>query len=309
MELESPSETSSTRPNCDSSTHSVLAFEIRKGLVGLRNPHYFCYMNSALQGLISIMEFRDYFLHRRYQAVDNSHDKPLSHLLGSFPQAIFKLDEGVLTPKPLWQHVVRAFPLDSQHDLADFLSYVLEQLEQELMNERELPIVTSMFLGETSSALKCYNCNFESTTKEPFSMIILSLQNSIDDALSFFTCEEGIAAEFKCRGCKMVGDITKRMSFVKLPRVLCFQIKRFEQYPQLRKLEGFMKFKLKMSHQCFVSRFKLLAVIVHSGSISGGHYTAYTKRNHRWYLFNDDQVRRVELKEVTKQEAYCLLYT
>lgn len=308
QESDSPSE-ASTKPNQTSSSHSVLPFQIRKGLVGLKNPHYFCYMNSALQGLISVLEFRDYFLYRRYESIENTQDKPLSHLLGSLTTAIFKLDEGVLTPKPLWQHIARAFPLESQHDLADFLSYVLEELERELMNEQSIPIITSLFLGETCSSLKCYSCMFESTTKEPFSMIILSLQSSIEKALSFFTSEEGIPAGFKCRGCKTVGHITKRMSFVKLPRVLVFQIKRFEQYPDLRKLEGFMKFKLKMTHPCFKQTFKLSAVIVHSGTISGGHYTAYTKRNHRWYFFNDDQVKRVGLKEVLRQEAYCLLYT
>mmetsp|Transcript_13224 Transcript_13224/g.24767 ORF Transcript_13224/g.24767 Transcript_13224/m.24767 type:complete len:432 (+) Transcript_13224:160-1455(+) len=299
----------STKPNHTSSSQSLLPFQVRKGLVGLRNPHYFCYMNSALQGLLSITAFRDYFLYRRYEAVTNASEKPLSNLLASLTTAIFKLDEGIITPKPLWQHVMRAFPLDSQHDLADFLSYILEELERELLNELGVPIITSLFIGETCSSLKCYNCMFESTTREPFSMIILSLQSSLDQALSFFTSEEGIPSGFKCRGCKSVGNITKRMSFIKLPRVLVFQIKRFEQYPQLRKLEGFIKFKLKMSHPCFKESYKLVAVIVHSGTISGGHYTAYTKRSHRWFFFNDDQVKKVALKEVLKQEAYCLLYS
>lgn len=55
--------------------------------------------------------------------------------------------------------------------------------------------------------------------------------------------------------------------------------------------------------------YSLTAVVVHHGSISGGHYTAFIKhRNQRWYLCNDSQVRPATAKEVRSSQAYILFY-
>ena len=36
------------------------------------------------------------------------------------------------------------------------------------------------------------------------------------------------------------------------------------------------------------TEYELFALTVHIGSLDGGHYIAYTKRNTKWYLFNDE---------------------
>lgn len=45
-------------------------------------------------------------------------------------------------------------------------------------------------------------------------------------------------------------------------------------------------------------QYELFAVIVHMGSLNSGHYVAYTKRNRKWYLFNDEDYELVSDKEV-----------
>lgn len=34
--------------------------------------------------------------------------------------------------------------------------------------------------------------------------------------------------------------------------------------------------------------YELFALTVHIGSLDSGHYIAYTKRNRKWYQFNDE---------------------
>jgi ubiquitin C-terminal hydrolase len=36
------------------------------------------------------------------------------------------------------------------------------------------------------------------------------------------------------------------------------------------------------------TQYELFALTVHIGSLDMGHYIAYTKRNGKWYLFNDE---------------------
>lgn len=64
------------------------------------------------------------------------------------------------------------------------------------------------------------------------------------------------------------------------------------------------------------SLYSLYSVLVHSGSISGGHYYAYIKsfEDHNWYRFNDSQVTKATVAEVKGTyggkdgTAYLLVY-
>lgn len=45
------------------------------------------------------------------------------------------------------------------------------------------------------------------------------------------------------------------------------------------------------------TQFELFAIIVHVGTLEQGHYLAYTKRNQKWYLFNDEEFYVVKESE------------
>ena len=46
------------------------------------------------------------------------------------------------------------------------------------------------------------------------------------------------------------------------------------------------------------------------GTLSGGHYTCYVKRNKKWYCINDTDVREIKAEYVISmnQSAYILFY-
>lgn len=44
-------------------------------------------------------------------------------------------------------------------------------------------------------------------------------------------------------------------------------------------------------------KYELFAVTVHLGTLEMGHYIAYTKRNGKWYNFNDEKVIQVSESE------------
>lgn len=44
--------------------------------------------------------------------------------------------------------------------------------------------------------------------------------------------------------------------------------------------------------------YLLRGVVIHNGSISGGHYYTYIKINHNWYEFNDSSVKLVQADTV-----------
>ena len=56
--------------------------------------------------------------------------------------------------------------------------------------------------------------------------------------------------------------------------------------------------------------YDLYGVCNHSGSVDGGHYTAFVKNaNGKWYLFNDTSVSEVgNTNNIISPKAYCFFY-
>lgn len=57
--------------------------------------------------------------------------------------------------------------------------------------------------------------------------------------------------------------------------------------------------------------YDLFAVVVHQGSLNGGHYTALAKNGNNWYEFNDRYVVRLkpnDERKIINRDAYILFY-
>lgn len=59
--------------------------------------------------------------------------------------------------------------------------------------------------------------------------------------------------------------------------------------------------------------YSLYGVVVHHGTLHGGHYTAYVKAaaTHGtavWYYASDSHVRSARVEEIEKSNAYMLFY-
>ena len=54
--------------------------------------------------------------------------------------------------------------------------------------------------------------------------------------------------------------------------------------------------------------FKLTSVIVHHGSVYGGHYVCYKCVNNKWFLTNDSCIDGVTEEKVLNSKPYILFY-
>jgi len=132
---------------------------------------------------------------------------------------------------------------------------------------------------------------------------------------------------------------SKRLSFARLPTLLCLQIQRlFGEVKNSR----FVPFPLKLElataalgsrgqhdHSCSCAAcgmkssrpeveekqcmYSLRAVVVHLGVSNSGHFITYRRMKKsgtlaRWYYVSDEQVRPCELSEVLAAEAYLVFY-
>ena len=58
------------------------------------------------------------------------------------------------------------------------------------------------------------------------------------------------------------------------------------------------------------SRYSLISVVNHYGSMNSGHYTAYCNDGKSWYYCDDETIRQADSRELeTNVHAYLLFYS
>ncbi len=132
----------------------------------------------------------------------------------------------------------------------------------------------------------------------------------------------------------------KKYSISSLPRILVIQLKRFTQtgnfgrtikvddmvsFPDvlelgdllldptlanLLKQDGSVDANTKFSRTVteYETKYMLYGLVVHSGSLSSGHYIAYVEVGALWYYCSDSYVKRVVTEEVFSSKPYLLFY-
>lgn len=148
---------------------------------------------------------------------------------------------------------------------------------------------------------------------------------NLSDCIKLFTETDTLSADdaWYCNKCKEHREALKKMEFWSLPPVLLLQLKRFTYTSYSRdRIDTNVAFPLEgLDMQPFVMQnamrgieqvFDLVALSLHGGSQSGGHYVAYgrSSENGRWHYYNDSFAKEVEPSEVAKEQsgAYVLFY-
>lgn len=218
-----------------------------------------------------------------------------------------------------------------------------EELSSCVVSSFTKPNNQSPFTGLLSSKLTHNNGQTSPVNYSRFDNITLNLpehsggQVSLYSLLWTFVSKETVQAEDQRT------NLTKQISFGKLPECLCFHIQRtgfsnghgaykrhdFVDFPEHLNMERFTHAsqaglqKLNFSslgERTNVNKYQYLftlrAVVVHSGGIHSGHYVTYrkgplsmgSKSSSKWYFTSDASVKPVQYSEVSKAPAYMLFY-
>ncbi len=110
-------------------------------------------------------------------------------------------------------------------------------------------------------------------------------------------------------------DVVKQLMYWTLPRVLIIDIKRYNYTGSKNQrhvdfpLDALDMRKYVIGYDKEKYIYDCYAVLNHSGSMRGGHYTAYVRNAaDRWYHFNDNNVKEIRTSTVVSPKAYCLFY-
>lgn len=159
----------------------------------------------------------------------------------------------------------------------------------------------------------------------------LNHKKSLDQCLKDHFQESDITDKYTCDSCKKTSTrAKKRHLIVKMPKIMVFHIKRFDN--GFKKITSNTKYQPDIDMEKYVqintdnrylfsyccpdadpeilgkTTYSLFALTVHQGTINNGHYVAYAKRYNQWYNFNDEYFETVSERIALGQEAYLLFY-
>jgi ubiquitin carboxyl-terminal hydrolase 7 len=285
------------------------------GFVGLRNQGATCYMNSLLQTLYSVNAFRKAVYH-----MPTEEDEEPSGCMPLALQSVFyKLQ---FTPGPVsTEDLTSSFGWDTadafqQHDVQELNRILCDRLETNMKGTRVEGTVNRLFEGHTLNYIDCINIEYKSSRKEAFQDLQLDVKgcNTIYDSFDKYCEVETLEGDnkYEAEG-HGKQDARKGVLFENLPPVLNLHLKRFEydyQKDAMVKINDKYEFfdELDLDNRVnedgktstylspnadktVKNKYKLLAVLVHSGGVHGGHYYAFVRpEGKKWLKFDDETV-------------------
>jgi ubiquitin C-terminal hydrolase len=210
----------------------------------------------------------------------------------------------------------------------------------ERLFEDSYSIINDIFSGLNISTVVCSECKMVSFRFERFDILSLHLLDSVyapgkeyslEELIGGYTGDDHLTGDnqFICSYCMKKTDATKNLHLYAMPDKLVVMLKKYQKVPDddrfpIRQRNAIVKTSTRVNYPTEIDmspymyehatendcRYRLYAVVRHSGGLEGGHYYTYARNaiNDKWFMFDDGDVFFVEEEEVLRANGYILFY-
>lgn len=295
------------------------------GLTGLVNINNTCYMNTVIQCLRHLYPIMEFCFDSNYmEKVYRSVPKIVVNFV-DLVRTLWEYKTKAHRPISFYNQFIKSFNMyGSGHheDATEFFIHLFSSLNEDCTQPEAKETIQydppsyfiEMFYYKLNVAYGCVNCMGKMKSKSEYENILyLTAPNKpfdLSTTIDFYLHQE----RFQCKHCEKSYCYEK--SFVAFPKIMTIALKRHVQtgvvrghVPVFSKNESPCKFAYEIDLDDQI--YSLKAIILHSGTVNAGHYTAVCKNHYdeKWYLFNDESVSLANMysTEIAKS-AYAFFY-
>ncbi|KAK9465510.1 hypothetical protein V1512DRAFT_45719 [Lipomyces arxii] len=284
------------------------------GFVGLQNLANTCYVNSFTNQLYMNEDFRN-LVFMISEGEDALLIRALVELFGFMRYSWQKMVDPSRYIESIVDFENKPIDISVQMDVDEFYNLLFDRIEGQISDASMKEAIKKCYGGSLLTQIKSKECAHVSERTEAFSAIqcdIKGKQNLIE-SLNSYVEGETLDGDNKywCSQCLAHVDAEKRICLKEVPNHLIFHLKRFDfdlQTMQRSKINELFEFPMEVDIEPYTfkhfanedteagDRFRLVGILVHSGTAESGHYYSYiadknaTDDSGRWVEFNDAEV-------------------
>ena len=287
-------------------TQDSLVTRQETGYSGIKNQGATCYMNSLLQALFHLPYFR-----RIVYKMPPEEGKGVT--IPYALQALFYRLQTSRDPASTKQ-LTKSFGWEdddsfSQHDVTEFNRVLIDTLEMKMKGTPVEGTMEKLFRGEFTNYIECINVTYKSERPEYFYDLQMQIEGckTIYDSFRKYVLPETLSGENKYRAeGHGLQDANRGIRFKTFPDVLELNLNRFKQdffMDRIQKINDRYEFYPVIDLKDFADPndtestvYHLHGVLVHSGTMQGGHYNVFLRPTEgpEWYRFDDSNVRKTK---------------
>ncbi|XP_076466125.1 ubiquitin carboxyl-terminal hydrolase 40-like [Babylonia areolata] len=268
----------------------------RTALAGIWNQGSTCFLNTFLQTLSFLPEFRDAMFQLsaeelRFHAEDIKRRRVIPIELQKLFASLMMEEQQAVSSKLVTDSFGWGNEVQQQHDVQELSSVLLPALHDSLRGTSGQNIIRDLMHITTVQKIQCRGCSNITEKEAEESTLFVQVEGfpkGLGDSLhnAFCTPEMMIGENrYRCDICQCHTDAEKSLKLRKLPPLLMLALNRFatdkatwraykviDQFPFPMELD--MGRYMENGRSDSDTVYELTAVIVHSGNCGGGHYTA-----------------------------------
>jgi ubiquitin C-terminal hydrolase len=309
-------------------------------VLALQNWGNLCYLNSALQCLLSIRKFRD-LVRKSTQSVETV--SSLRDLCDKYEDPSIPLANPTMV-KQIFGKYDSFFRNNMQQDTHECLIRIIDIIHESIHEsnvksartvsstddskvawDRYIKLfggsfITEIFAGQIKSTLVCQMCKKERNSYETINNISLPLSepqsnNVVDivDCFRIFFAHEQLEDMLTCDYCKRKTSTVKYMKLWIYPKVLVLHLKRYSGSAiNNAMVETSENLVFRGGEAAKEVRYKLKCIVNHFGANpNSGHYTCISSFENEWVNIDDSNIYRTAARSknlFTSPSSYVLIY-